>query len=43
MHRFPHEYMELDINEQAFILASIQIKKEADRKRERASRSKAKR
>lgn len=38
LHKWPHEFLSLDRYEQAVVIASIQIKLEADKKQQRSMR-----
>lgn len=42
-HKWPHEFMELDRYEKAFIIAAVQIKVEQDQKESKKIRSKGRR
>jgi hypothetical protein len=32
LHKWPHEYLDLDIDEQAYVIAAVNIKLEKDKK-----------
>lgn len=32
LHKWPHEFLELDIDEQAFVIAAVEMKLERDKK-----------
>lgn len=32
LHRWPHEFLELDVQEQAYVVAAVQLKLEKERK-----------
>lgn len=40
LHKWPHEFLELDIQERAVVVASIQKKMEADKKRQKEAERK---
>lgn len=43
LHKWPHEFLELDIQEKAYIIAAIETKIKADKKMAKDSRRKSKR
>lgn len=36
LHKWPHEFLDLDIQERAYVVAAVELKLEADRKREKS-------
>lgn len=32
LHKWPHEYLELDVQEQAYVVAAVELKLDADKK-----------
>lgn len=43
LHKWPHEYLDLDIQEQAYVVASIQMKLERDKKEAKKAKKPRKR
>lgn len=42
LHKWPHEFLELDVQEQAYVIAAIETKIKADKKMAKDSQKKAK-
>lgn len=42
LHKWPHEYLDLDVQEKAYVVAAVQMKVERDRKEAKKAKMKRK-
>ncbi|PKB53649.1 hypothetical protein CRH03_24940 [Clostridium sp. HMb25] len=43
LHKWPHEFLELDVQEQAYVIAAVELKLENDKKAAKEAKRKSKR